>query len=528
MKPGLIGSVVVVLCGGAVVGAVVLRDQSQLVRAQEARRSGDTKLESADLSGAKADYLKANLAATQVGGLAGLRNQAFQEATQLRRGLHLIHVLERVEAEPQMALQLLEGPFLAIFDDALESPPAPTQGVVARIRAEALLDAAVSLERRELIDLAAKLFPPAAKALAEVGSPRTAEADLGQRRLTTIRSLREAEEAVRNQRAARASKLVRDALKALEGEGSPFKDPKRLEDMKTRLARVQSQAQSGTLVEDFERKVEGILKRVNGPDLGELAGEIIGLSAPKLPGGHALAEVHAVKLKNLVTRLERVRVVAEAFAGMVWVRKTAQGSLFIEASEVTNGQYAAFVSATNPYTAPTLETWGPEGLARAKDGRFADGGGGQGPKSWLKSNVPEGLEGHPVTGVGYLEAVAYARWAKRRLPTLEEFRAAAGGRRFPWGDTFEKGRANVNQRGGSRRTQPAGSYPRGGSSSGVQDLVGNAREIVKRGQDYVMIGGSYTRRPAECALDATPLKCTIRLRAKDVGFRCVKELEWDG
>lgn len=523
MKPGLIGSVVVILCGGAVVGAVVLRDQSQLGRAEKSRGAGDTKLEAADFAGAKSDYLKANLAANQVGGLAGLRPKAFQEAAAARRGLHLIRVLEGLDAEPRRALQLLEGPFLAGF----ESAPAPTKGVVARIRAEALLDAAVSLERRELIDLAAKLFPPAAKALAEVQSPRAVEADLGQRRLTTVRSLREAEEAVRNQRAARASKLVLDALQALEGEGSPFKDPARLEKLKGRLARVQAQARSGILVEEFERKVKAITKRVNGPDLGELAGELQSLQTPKLPGGHALAEVHTTRLENLVARLNRVRATANEFAGMVWVRKTSKGSLFMEASEVTNGQYAAFVSATQAYAKPTLEVWGPEGLARAKDGRFSDGGGGQGPKAWLKSRVPEGLERHPVTGVGYLEAEAYARWAKRRLPTLEEFRAAAGGRPYPWGDTYEKGRANVNQRGGSRRTQPAGSYPRGGSSSGIQDLVGNAREIVKRGQDYVMIGGSYERRPAEAALDANPLKCTIRLRAKDVGFRCVKELEWD-
>lgn len=523
MKPGLIGSVVVVLCGGAVVGAVVLRDQSQLARAQASRQAAEGKLEAADYAGARTDYLKATSAANQVGGLAGLRPKAFEEAAAARRGLHLIRVLEGLEAEPARALQLLEGPFLKGF----ESSPAPTKGVAARIRAEALLDAAVSLERRELIDQAAKLFPPAAKALAEVESPRAAEADLGQRRLTTVRSLREAEEAVRNQRAARASKLVLDALKALEGEGSPFKDPKRLENMKARLARVQAQAQSGILVEEFERKVNAVTKRVNGPDLGELAGELQSLTAPKLPGGHSLAEVHAKRLEDLVARLERIRGIANEFAGMVWIRKTAKGSLFIEASEVTNGRYAEFVNATKAYSAPTLEVWGPEGLARAKDKRFTDGGGGQGPKSWLKSRLPEGLERHPVTGVGYLEAEAYARWAKRRLPTLEEFRAAAGGRKYPWGDTYEKGRANINQRGGSRRTQPAGSYPRGATTSGIQDLVGNAREIVKRGQDYVMIGGSYERRPAEAALDATPLKCTIRLRAKDVGFRCVKELEWD-
>ncbi|MBL4844717.1 MAG: SUMF1/EgtB/PvdO family nonheme iron enzyme [Planctomycetes bacterium] len=525
MKPGLIGSVLVVLCGGAVVGAVVLRDQSQLARAKEARGAGDTKLQSGDFKAAEADYLKANQAAAQVGGIAGLRADAHAEAAAARRGLHLIHVLEGLKADPASGLRLLDGPFLEGFDPA----PAPAEGLVARIRAEALLDAAVSLERRELIDLAAKLFPPAAEALAAVKSPRAAEADLGQRRLTTLRNLREAEEAVRNQRAVRAAKLVREALAALEGEGSPFKDPKRLEDMKTRLARVKRQAESGILVDEYQRRVDSLYKRVNGPDLGDLSSEAQDLeaAAPKLPGGHVLAEDHKQRVANLVIRIGRIRVAADEFAGMVWLQKTAKGSLYIEASEVTNGQYAAFVSATKAYATPTLEVWGPEGLARAKDRRFDDGGGGQGPKAWYKSALPEGQERYPVTGIGYLEAEAYARWAKRRLPTLEEFRAAAGGRRFPWGDKYEPGRANVNQRGGSRRTQPAGSYQRGQSSSGVQDLVGNAREIVTHEGHYVMIGGSYERRPAESALDARPLRCTIRLRAKDLGFRCVKELEWD-
>ena len=523
MKPGLIGSVVVVLCGGAVVGAVVLRDGSQLARAQTLRGSAEQALGAGELEAARRDYLLANTAALQVGGLAGLRPQAQTEASAARRGLHLIDALEAAEQDPGQALRLLQGPFLEGF----ESPPAATQGLVARIRAEALLDAAVELEGRELIDLAAKVFPPAVDALAAVESPRAAEAELGKRRLTTIRNLREAEEAVRNRRAGRSLQLVRQALGALEGAGSPFQDAERLAKLRERLERVQREAESGLRLEELQAKVEALAARVKGPDLGRLLPEVQGLELPELAGDHPLAAEHATRLRGLAARRERILKAATDFSGLVWVKALPRGGLYMDATEVTNGQYAAFMAATKAYETPSLDVWSTEGLARAKDRRFRDAGGGQGPLSWSKGAPPADELSHPVTGVGYLEAEAYARWAGRRLPTLAEFKEAAGGRAFPWGDAYQAGRANVNQSGDARHTQPVGSYPSGRAPSGALDLVGNAREIVREGEEYLLVGGSFDRRPEQSSLDARPAKCTNRLRAGDVGFRCVKELAWD-
>ena len=523
MKPGLVGSVLVVLCGGAVVGALVLRDGSQLARAQKLRADADAALDASEFEAARRDYLLANAAALQVGGLAGKREQAQLESSAARRALHLIDALEASAADPSQALRLLQSPFLESFP----TPPAPSVGLVARIRAEALLDAALTLEERELIDLAAKLFPPAIDALAAVKSPRAEDAELGKRRLTTIRSLREAEEAVRNRRAGRSLQLVREALGALEGESSPFKDQERQLKLRARLERVQREAESGLVLEEFETKLEAIAARVKGPDLGQLLPEVKGLAVPTLAGEHPLAAEHAERLDGLVARRQRILKVATDFAGLIWVKPLPRGGLYIEPTEVTQGQYAAFANATKAYSEPSLDVWGAEGLARAKDRRFRDSGGGQGPLSWSKGSPPAKELNHPVTGVGYLEAEAYARWAERRLPTLDEFRAAAGGRAFPWGDTYAEGRANVNQSGDARTTRPVGSFPRGQSVGGAQDLVGNAREIVRLGDEYVLVGGSFERRPEQSALDASPAACSNRLRAGDVGFRCVKELAWD-
>ncbi|MHC4473055.1 MAG: formylglycine-generating enzyme family protein [Planctomycetota bacterium] len=120
------------------------------------------------------------------------------------------------------------------------------------------------------------------------------------------------------------------------------------------------------------------------------------------------------------------------------------------------------------------------------------------PEGWETRAGPPDRQDHPVTGVSFLDALTYARWAGRRLPTEEQWEKAArgtDGRLYPWGRKFNVRR--LNSRAAKKRdTTPVTAYPEGASPFGVVDLAGNAWEWTSTWYDLegdlkVLKGGCH-------------------------------------
>jgi iron(II)-dependent oxidoreductase len=220
------------------------------------------------------------------------------------------------------------------------------------------------------------------------------------------------------------------------------------------------------------------------------------------------------------------------------------GGFFLDRRAVTNRQFRRFVQAGGY---DSLEIWPQEVWPSVS--RFSDLQGHPGPRDWSDGEFPAGKGEHPVVGICWYEAIAYARWVGKRLPTAAEWQKAGGWpeqlsggdcNRYPWGDLFDPARANL-WASGIGGTVPVGEFPSGATPNGISQMTGNVWEWLDDPLDAIpcsvgdsfvpwkpmrrIIGGAfntYFASEASCQFITGQAELD---RTDNIGFRCALSLE---
>ena len=191
------------------------------------------------------------------------------------------------------------------------------------------------------------------------------------------------------------------------------------------------------------------------------------------------------------------------------VHEVTVAPFFMDRTEVSNEQYAAFLKATNHAA----------------------------PPDWKDNQYPPNAGQMPVVNVSWQDANDYAAWAGKRLPTEAEWEFAArttDRRRYPWGMKWDTAKANTNETGLNRPAE-VGYYADAANPFGLLNMAGNVWEWtaseVKSYKDASIVlapgkvirgGAFYT--PKERATTTYRGFAPPDKKAPGIGFRCVKDV----
>lgn len=216
---------------------------------------------------------------------------------------------------------------------------------------------------------------------------------------------------------------------------------------------------------------------------------------------------------------------------------------FLDRFAVTNAEFKRFISQGGYQD---VGLWDAEVLPAIAE--FVDATGQPGPRGWKDGTFPSDKSEHPVVGVCWHEANAYARWVGKRLPTNAEWVKAASWplltngkptrqRTYPWGNIFEESNANVWVTG-LNHTVRVDEFQNGNNASDVCQLSGNVWEWMA--DDFSVYSGSqlvtaetaakslrggafdtYVERQASCQFESGDDPFA---RKGNIGFRCAMSM----
>lgn len=177
-------------------------------------------------------------------------------------------------------------------------------------------------------------------------------------------------------------------------------------------------------------------------------------------------------------------------------------SFLIDRTPVTNKLFSEFVRATK------YETQAERSHRSANWRAFTDKGS------------------HPVVYISFDDALQYCAWAKKRLPTADEWKKACRGDcglLYPWGDEFSTLKCNTAESMVGFETTPVEQFAAYPSPYGCLDMVGNVEEWTADSDSsgkHIILGGSWAM---SCQVYGLPV--LHRLAAgnffdNDLGFRC--------
>jgi formylglycine-generating enzyme required for sulfatase activity len=254
------------------------------------------------------------------------------------------------------------------------------------------------------------------------------------------------------------------------------------------------------------------------------------------------------------------------------VHEVEVSPFYVDAATVTNAQFAEFVKETRYKTEAEKFGWSfvfrlflsPWEAAKVR--QVVQGTPWWAPVEgayWLHpegpdTNIDDRLD-HPALHVSWNDAMAYCKWAGKRLPTEAEWEYAARGgleqKIYPWGDELTPGgehRCNIWQgtfpehntkRDGYVGTAPAKSFPPNGY--GLYNVSGNVWEWTNdwfakhyymesprkdpkgpvSGENRVMRGGSFLCHKSYCNRYRVAARSsnTPDSSTGNMGFRCVAD-----